>query len=255
MALGTWVYRQLDPNAYEGEGFSPLNKVIMAAIILAIALTIVETEARLVELWSGFFIVANLTFAAFFTLEYLARVLVAGQDPRYGGFLGRLRFVLTPAMLCDALALAPYLLLLSAEGAAAFRLVRLLRLIALARFGRFSSALRSVLQVLCARRYELYVAFTLMGLVILVSASCLYLAEGAAQPEEFGSIPRALWTSVASLTPLSPGSAIPVTTLGRLASAVTALAAIGLVAMPAGILAGAFSEALQRSRAREEDGA
>ena len=78
------------------------------------------------------------------------------------------------------------------------------------------------------------------GTLLLVSSTLLYLIEGELQPESFGSIPRALWWSVATLTTVGYGDVTPM----------TALAGIGMIAMPAGILAGAFSDVVQKQKSR-----
>jgi hypothetical protein len=47
----------------------------------------------------------------------------------------------------------------------------------------------------------------------------------------------------------------PITPLGRLLAAITALTSIGVVALPTGILAAAFSDAIQRHREAEAEAA
>lgn len=84
--------------------------------------------------------------------------------------------------------------------------------------------------------------------LIIISSTVLYLAEGSVQPEEFGSIPRAIWWSVATLTTVGYGDVTPITALGKVFAGITAMFGIGLVAMPTGILAAAFSEAFQNKR-------
>jgi voltage-gated potassium channel len=90
------------------------------------------------------------------------------------------------------------------------------------------------------------------GALLLISASALYVLEGGAQPDAFGSIPRAMWWSVATLTTVGYGDVVPVTALGRVFATLTAITGVGLIAMPAGILASAFSDAMQRKRDRED---
>jgi voltage-gated potassium channel len=85
---------------------------------------------------------------------------------------------------------------------------------------------------------------------MLVSATALYLVEGPEQPDKFGSIPRALWWAAVTLTTIGYGDVFPVTPLGKLLAAMTAMAGIGLIAAPTGILAAAFSEAFQRQHHR-----
>lgn len=87
---------------------------------------------------------------------------------------------------------------------------------------------------------------------MIVSATLLYLVEGPGQPEKFGSIPRALWWSIVTLTTIGYGDVYPETALGRVLAGFTALLGIGLIAVPTGILAAAFSDALEQQR-REGD--
>jgi voltage-gated potassium channel len=71
------------------------------------------------------------------------------------------------------------------------------------------------------------------------------------QPDKFGSIPRAMWWSVVTLTTIGYGDVYPITVLGKIFAALVAVAGIGLIAMPTGILASAFSEAV-RDEARSD---
>lgn len=71
----------------------------------------------------------------------------------------------------------------------------------------------------------------------------MYFVEGAVQPEQFGSIPRALWWSVATLTTVGYGDAYPITAIGKVLAALIAFVGIAAVALPSGILAAAFMKA------------
>lgn len=84
--------------------------------------------------------------------------------------------------------------------------------------------------------------------ILLVSAVILFVVEKDQQPEAFGSIPRAMWWAVATLTTVGYGDVYPVTPIGKLFAALSALSSLGLIALPAGILAGAFGEAFRKNR-------
>lgn len=118
----------------------------------------------------------------------------------------------------------------------------------LARIGRFSQAWTSLFEAISKRGSEIAISITIAFILIIISSTVLYLAEGAAQPEEFGSIPRAFWWSVATLTTVGYGDVTPVTGLGKVFAGITAILGVGLVAMPTGILAAAFSEAFQKDK-------
>lgn len=83
--------------------------------------------------------------------------------------------------------------------------------------------------------------------LVYVSAVALYFIEGVGgqQQENFGSIPRAVWWAIATLTTVGYGDVYPVTPLGRVFASVIALAGIGVVALPAGVFASAFSDELR----------
>ena len=85
-------------------------------------------------------------------------------------------------------------------------------------------------------------------MLILVAASVTYLAEHTVQPEAFGSIPHALWWAVVTMTTIGYGDVVPQTVIGRLCAAVIGIISVGIVALPAGILASGFSDALHQRR-------
>ena len=60
------------------------------------------------------------------------------------------------------------------------------------------------------RRYEFALILGLLAITMLIAASLLYWAEADAQPDKFGSIPRALWWAIVTLTTVGYGDAFPV---------------------------------------------
>ena len=121
--------------------------------------------------------------------------------------------------------------------------------------GRFSDALNALGRALYQRRYEMILSAGAAFMLLLFSASMLYVVEAEHQPDTFGSIPRALWWSVATLTTVGYGDVTPITALGRVLAGMTAIAGVGLVALPAGILAAAFSDVFQEQEQEKEKAA
>lgn len=243
-SLRAWLQAQLDPSS-RPRGLSPLNTFLAAIILISVTLALIETEATVTAGREHLFRLAELTFAAVFSLEYAARFWTAAEK---GGWPARLRWVISPGALIDLLAIVPAVLTIGAGPTYLLRLARLLRILRLAKLGRFSSAWDLAREAVMSRRYELLLAFYAAVLVMIVSATLLYLVEGPTQPEKFGSIPRALWWSVVTLTTIGYGDVYPETGLGRVLAGLTAVLGIGLIAIPTGILAAAFSDALQRHR-------
>ena len=113
--------------------------------------------------------------------------------------------------------------------------------------------MRHLSQAVSERREELLLSLLLAAFVLVFSAAGMYLLEGENDPHNFGSIPRAMWWSVCTLTTVGYGDIYPHTVLGKMLGGITSIAGIGLIAMPTGILAAAFSDAFQRTRNKRGD--
>ncbi len=244
-----WVYQQLSGDPAGDSRLTPVNWMLVALIVLAVTASILATEpllqARLGHTLSGIEYICGIGFVA----EYCARFWTAAEEPsstspaakRWGfanSFLG----------LLDLFIIVVTFLPIVAPGLAVFRVVRLLRLLMLAKFGRFSGAFRKLADAIHARRYELYVTLALASGLLLLGATLLFVVEGPIQPDKFGSIPRSLWWAIITLTTVGYGDVSPITPFGKVLAALVALAGIGMVAMPTGILAAAFSDAMQKRR-------
>lgn len=84
-----------------------------------------------------------------------------------------------------------------------------------------------------------------MALALLIlAATMLYWLESDLQPAKFGSIPKALWWAVTTLTTIGYGDVYPLTAAGKTVASLLAIAGLGLVALPAGIMAAAMQEVL-----------
>jgi voltage-gated potassium channel len=229
-------------------GLTWLQKLLATLILLSVLISVLGTEETLLAIAPELFAICETAFVVIFVVEYLARLWAVGANDSYRGLMGRLRYVRTPFALIDLIAIVPFALGVFGVEVLVLRIVRLARLIVLAKLLRFSRAIRLLATVISERRFELGFTAMVGVAVVLLSATVLYAIEGTAQPEAFGSIPRAMWWAVATLTTVGYGDVYPHSVLGRLFGAITAFAGIGLFAMPTGILAAALSDALSRAR-------
>ncbi len=102
-----WLYVNLHPSAWHKRGLSPLNRLVVLVILLAVGLAIVQSEPMLYAGNEGLFRAAEIVLATIFLVEYAARIWIAGENPDYGPSLaGRLRYALTLPALVDLLVLA-----------------------------------------------------------------------------------------------------------------------------------------------------
>lgn len=242
------IYREVEPRALL-QGLSLANRVIAALIILATVLAILETEPLLARRWGSGFAVLEWVLGSVFAIEYVARVWVAPEGrPAVGAWRARVAFVTSPIALADLIAIASAFAPIGLAGGLFLRWLRLARIIRLAKLGRMSQALDHMVAAVVSRRDELLLSLTAGVFLLMLAATALYLVEGAVQPDKFGSIPRALWWAVATMTTIGYGDVYPITPLGKVLASFTAIFSIGLIAMPTGILAAAFSDAMRRHR-------
>jgi voltage-gated potassium channel len=184
-----------------------------------------------------------------FACEYGVRVWVAPENRRFGGSrVPRLRYVVTPMALIDLWTVVAMLLPTLSDAWTLLRLARVLLLVAVLRFGRYSVALRTFAMVFRHRRVELAAYLLVVAVLLVLSAGLMYALEGQVQPERFGTLPETLWWSVITLTTIGYGDSSPVTPIGRLVGGFIALLGLGVVTIPAGILASGFQEAYRERR-------
>lgn len=251
-SLRVRVHRQLDPQAREADGLSLANRLVVLLIILSSLMAVLATEPVVMAELGWLLNDAEYVFAAIFTVEYGLRLWIAPVSGRHGkGWRAVPRYMVTPAALLDLVAILPVILMLTGGSIFLLRFARVMRLIRLARLGRFSRALDNMVVAVRSRAHELVLSLLAAFVLLLISSTVVYLCEATHQPAAFGSIPRAMWWSLATLTTVGYGDVVPVTPLGRIFATLTALTGVGLIAMPAGILASAFSEAMRNERRRE----
>jgi voltage-gated potassium channel len=249
-ALKDAVFRQVDPSAKAGD-LSLTNKIVIALILAAVGTAIVETEPTIATGREAAFRDLEITFGVLFLAEYLARLWVADMNPLYAGSRWpRLRFIFSLSAIIDLLSIIPALLAIAGGATLALRFVRFFRILRLAKLGRFSNAWRDLAEAVRSRGEELFIAFGLAGFILLLSSTLMFLAENEAQPEKFGSIPRTMWWAIVTMTTVGYGDVYPVTPVGKFLSGLVSIAAIGLIALPTGILAAAMSDVMQRRRQR-----
>lgn len=246
------LHRQFDPLAWSEPGLSPVNQTIMAVVLLSILFAVLGSEPSLKNWSPGFFDFFNLIFAVAFSIEYGVRLWAMGERADYRGIVGRLKYAKTIPSVVDVIATAALWVdvLIGVPGVygVMLRLVRVLRALTLSRNSRWATAMGLLWRAVVERRTELALSFGMTMIILLVAATLLFAVEGQAQPDAFGSIPRAMWWSLATLTTVGYGDVYPVTAIGKLCAGLAALTSIAVVAMPTGILAAAFSDCFQEIR-------
>lgn len=233
-----------------GSGGRPgyvFDYLIASLIVLNVVAVMLETVDPLYVDYELAFVSFERVSVAIFTLEYVGRLWVAPEYPKYDHPVwGRLKFALSPYMIIDLLAILPFYLvvLVDLRFLRALRLIRFLRLLKLT---RYSTSLQLFFTAVRMKREELVLTSIVGAIMLLVASSAMYFAERGAQPEVFASIPESMYWGVITLTTVGYGDVTPVTWMGRVVAGFIAVLGVGMFALPASILASGFIEA-----AREE---
>ncbi len=222
-----------------------LVTLIMINVIAIVLASVASIEAKYAkELhWLEIFSVIV------FSIEYAARLwscVDVGKINWRSPIKGRLRYLLSPAAVIDLIAILPFYL--SFLVAIDLRFLRVIRLLRIFKLTRYSAAMQVLLDVLAEEGRIVFAAFFLLFILLMLTSSGIYLIEHDVQPEAFGSIPAAMWWAMATLTTVGYGDIVPVTGWGKFFGGCISVIGMGMVALPAGILASGFSDQLHRRR-------
>lgn len=237
------IYRLLNP-AEQSTLFDLSGNILIVVLVLVnLGAMALETDSSFAANYASQFLYFELFSVAFFTVEYALRIWSSSVDPQYDS---RLRYVLSLNSAVDLLAILPFYVgfLLAAD----FRFLIALRLFRLLKLLRYFAPLAVLANVLQAEARSFFAAILVMLALVFIGATGVYYFEADAQPDVLGSIPQAMWWSIVSLTTLGYGDVVPITLGGRLFAGTMILFAIGIVALPAGMLASRFSEELDKRK-------
>jgi voltage-gated potassium channel len=231
-----------------------LNVFFIALICLNVLAVILETDKAIHNPNRLVFYSFLLFSTIVFTVEYALRLWACTAEPRYRDpILGRVRYALTPLAIIDFITIIPFYLTFFVQDQPVVRVLRLLIVLRIFKLSRYHASFDVLAIVLRKKRWELF-ATAIIGATLLVLASTLmYLVEGPAQPDKFGSIPDAMWWGTITLTTVGYGNVYPITALGKVLGGFIAFLGIGLFALPTGILGSGFYEEVQRRKRERQE--
>lgn len=206
---------------------------IQAVIVVSLVAFTIETLPDLSPTARTFLRGIEIVSVIIFTVEYLARVLVASNRPA---------FIFSFFGIIDLLAILPFYLGMGLDlrSLRAFRLLRLVRIFKLA---RYSAAARRFHRAFLIAKEELALFLFATLIIIYLAAVGIYHFENPAQPEAFSSVFHSLWWAVSTLTTVGYGDIYPVTAGGKIFTFFILAAGLGIVSIPAGLVASALAKA------------
>ncbi len=228
--------------------FNKVQKFIFTIIILSIFSVVLETEISIYTTYAELFYYLNYFFAFFFAVEYFLRLFTCHYRKNFKGIEGKIKYIFSFYSLIDLIAFLPFFIFPEYNELFLLRIFRLIRLLKLANFVNKIEFVRNVFHVLNLKKKEIFFSIAITIFIIFISSILLYLVEGNNQPEAFGSIIRSFWWATITLTTIGYGDVYPITILGKIATILISISGIGIIAIPTGIIAGAFSQSMSKKR-------
>lgn len=153
--------------------------------------------------------------------------------------------------MIDFLAILPFFLstTIDMRSLRAFRIFRIFRAFKLIRYNkalnRFNIAARLV-------KEEIILFLIVTGIFLFLASAGIYYFENSEQPDVFSSVFHSGWWSVVTLTTVGYGDVYPVTAGGKIFTFFILMIGVGIVTIPAGLVASALTKARQMEEEEKE---
>ena len=243
------VFAMLEPTGHSGRLHTYIDNFIVFWIALSITCVVFETVASVHALFATEFMVIDVIAFSIFTLEYVARVYSAPENPKYKHLrMPHWAHVRTGQAIIDLLTILPFILESLFSQHLDLRFLRVFRLMRMLKLTRYTSAMETLYKVVLREWQIIFASVFVMMLLVVLTASLGYLFEHPAQPDKFENIPQSIYWAVVTLASVGYGDISPITPMGRALTVVLALLGIGIFAIPAGLLASAFTDQLRIDR-------
>ena len=237
----------------DGSPSQPLSKyvewLITIVVLVNCSAVILDSVPEVHADYKDFFHELEFWSVMFFTAEYILRVWSLGS--RYlasegSAWKGRREYMFSAFGLVDFFATMPYYMHVFFP-TLDLRILRVLRLLRILKLSKYNSALQDLFSAVYSERRAFGSAAFLLLIATIVSASLMHFAEGHAQPEQFGTIPHAIYWSIVTITS-GYGNVEPVTKGGEVVALLTGFLGVCMAAIMTGIVASAFANQLSRKK-------
>ena len=207
--------------------------IIQLLIFLSLISFSVETLPNIAEKASVALRYFEIFSVLIFSIEYLLRLWVSKKP---------LSYIFSFYGIIDILAILPFYMVtfLDLRFLRAFRILRIFRALKVIRYNkaieRFGAAFKLV-------KEEFVLFFACALILIFISSAGIFYFEHEAQPETFKSIFHSAWWAIVTLTSVGYGDVYPITLGGRIFTFFVLMVGLGIVTVPAGLVASALSKA------------
>ena len=218
------------------------DMVVMGLILVSVITVSIDTLPNLSPRIRAVFSWLEVVIVGLFTIEYALRI---GTTPR------KLRYAFSFHGLVDVVAILPFYLTLGGVDLRVVRVLQLFRVVRILKLSRYSKAIARFGKAMALAKEEIVLFVGVATALLYLSAAGIWYFEHEAQPEAFASILHSLWWATATLTTVGYGDVYPVTVGGKLFTFVILMCGLGIVAVPAGLVAAALSQ-VRREKSQSE---
>jgi voltage-gated potassium channel len=250
------VLRILEP-ARLGDRTSKIwDLSLFGLVVLNLIAVALESVPTLQINYGSWFYSFEIFSVIVFTVEYVARVwsAPAKRDHENGetGLKARIRYIFSFYGLIDLVAILPFYIQAFFPGLD-LRVLRALRLLRILKLNHYNSALDDLFGAIVEEKKSFLTTLYIFSVAFVLSSSLIYYAEHKVQPEDFRSIPDAMYWSIITLTTVGYGDVSPITVFGKSIAAITAIFGVVVVALLTGIVANSFNAQMDRRKVIFED--
>ena len=219
-----------DSNTKNGRFFEIFIQTLIFVSIVSFSIdTLPNISENISKILKGFEVFS----ITIFSIEYLLRVYVSKKPFKYiFSFYG----------LIDIIAILPFYLnkFLDLRFLRAFRVFRVFRALKLMRYNKALNRFNLAFKIV---KEEIILFFMVTLVLIFITSAGIYFFENEAQPEVFKSVFHSAWWSIVTLTTVGYGDVYPITIGGKIFTFFVLMIGVGLVTIPAGLVATALSKA------------
>lgn len=214
----------------KGKFFDYFIQILILSSLAAFAIeTLPNNSTQTIKLLKGFEVIC----VAIFTIEYVLRIYVAKKP---------LKYIFSFYGIIDFLAIFPFYLRTAYDLRAlrAFRVFRIFRALKLVRYNKALNRFHIAAGIV---KEEIVLFLIVTSIFIFLASTGIFYFENEAQPEIFSSVIHSGWWAVVTLTTVGYGDVYPITVGGKIFTFFILLIGVGIVTIPAGLVASALSKA------------